>query len=183
MGRAVALLLAALAAFGCSRRSAAPVDLAEVQAAEGPAHESWDMDMLVSEDGRPRFRLRAEHLAYYERKDSTYMVLDGAGRVSGVLYDGERDTTAWFEADRMTWFEDARRMEARGRVVVRSANGRVLESEHLEWLESARRVLTPGFARVTLVDGHLEGYGLTAREDLEDVRLATVTGSVTVTDE
>lgn len=182
MGRAAVLLLAALAAFGCSRRSAAPVDLAEVQAAEGPAHESWDMDMLVSEDGRPRFRLRAEHLAYYERKDSTYMVLDGAGRVAGVLYDGERDTTAWFEADRMTWFEDARRMEARGRVVVRSANGRVLESEQLEWLEALHTVQTDGFARITLSDGVLQGYGLSAHEDLTEVRLTDVTGNFRVVD-
>lgn len=182
------LILAVLASgaiLGCTRRSAVPVDMADLRVEEGPAHESWDMDMLVSEDGRPRFRLRSAHMAFYDRKDSTYMVLDGeaGSRVTGLLYDAERDTAAWFEADRMTWFEAARRMEARGAVVVRAANGRVLYSEHLEWLESQRMVTTAGFARITLDDGHLEGYGLTARENLEDVRIARVSGNVTVTDE
>ena len=173
------------AIVGCTRRSAVPVDLADLRAEDGPAHESWDMDMLVSEDGRPRFRLRSAHMAFYDRKDSTYMVLDGeaGSRVTGLLYDAARDTAAWFEADRMTWFEDARRMEARGAVVVRAANGRVLYSEYLEWLESQRKVTTAGFARITLEDGHLEGYGLTARENLEDVRIARVSGNVTVIDE
>ena len=177
-----------IAAAGCTRRSAVETDLADVRAEGGPSHESWDMDMLVSEDGRPRFRLLAHHMAYFERGDSTWMELEGVAdsartRVTGLLYGAERDTSAWFEADRMTWFDEARRMEARGAVVVRSSNGRVLEAEHLEWLEPERRIRTPGFARILMTDGRLEGYGLTAMEDLEDVRIANVSGNVTVTDE
>jgi hypothetical protein len=176
-----------LGATGCARR-AEPVTVEEVLAGQGPAQETWEPALFISEEGEPRLHVRAPYMATYETPDSTYMLLTGLedggpSRVEAVIFDTAGDTSAVVLADRLYYYDQNLTLEARGGVRVRTANGRRLESEHLLWSESDRQVRTPGFARIEMPDRILQGYGLVADEDLGNVRLADVTGTVILSDE
>lgn len=172
---------------GCERQ-AAPPTMEAVRSEGAPDQESWDVRLAVSEDGVPRAYLEAPYLARYERRDSTFSLLQSppdslAGRVTAQLFDEAGDASATVRADRLFYYDRERRFEAQGNVVVITPEGKRLESEHLAWREDERRVRTPGFVRITTPTERIQGYDLVADEDLDNYRIARVTGEVTVEEE
>ncbi|MFT4604454.1 MAG: LPS export ABC transporter protein LptC [Rhodothermales bacterium] len=178
------LLLAGLVS-GCTRY-VPPPSIDVVQTQDGPDQETWNPTYFISEDGKPRVHIRASYMAYYDRADSTYMVLSGlddGARVIVDIFDARGDSAAVLQADRVIFYDRERRMVARGNVVAVAREGRRVESEQLEWSEFERSVSTPGFARIEMPDRQLEGYGLEADEDLTNLKLTNVTGTVLVDDD
>jgi lipopolysaccharide export system protein LptC len=167
---------------GCERQVPKPTVLS-VQTEDGPDQESWDPIMLISEEGRPRLHLRASYMAYFDQGDSTYMVLSGletGARVHVDIFDSAGDSAAVVLADRVIYFDRKRRLQARGNVIVTAREGRRVESEQLDWSEFERLVTTPGFARIHMPDRQMQGYGLRADEDLTNLSLNNVTGTVLI---
>jgi hypothetical protein len=80
-------------------------------------------------------------------------------------------------------FEDQRRFEATGNVDVVTPEDKRLESEHLVWYEDNRTLRTPGFVRIETPTERVQGYDLTADEDLETYTLNRMTGQVIVEEE
>ena len=176
------IILAIALLDGCTR-SVPPPTVESVQVVDGPDQETWDPRLTLSEDGRPRLSLRAPYMAYYDRGDSTYMVLSGlddSSRVYAEIFDADGITAAQVEADRIIFHDRERRMEARGNVIATAKEGRTVESEQLEWSEFQKTVSTNGFARITMPDRKLRGFGLMADEELLDVSLSNVTGVVLI---
>jgi LPS export ABC transporter protein LptC len=183
--RALLLMFVLLALAGCQRRVPPPT-VESVQVQDGPDQETWDPKLFLSDEGRPRLHLRAEHMAYYDRGDSTYMVLSGltaGARVHADIFDADGDSAAVVLADRVVFYDRERRLEARGNVIVTAREGRRVESEQLEWSEFERKVTTDGFARITQPDRRLQGYGLVADEDITNVRISNLTGVVMIEDD
>ncbi len=172
---------------GCERQAAAPT-MEAVRSEGAPDQESWDVRLAVSEDGLPRAHLEAPYLARYERRDSSFSLLQSppdslAGRVTAQLFDEAGDSSATVRADRLFYYDRERRFEAQGNVVVVTPEGKRLESEHLAWREDERRVRTPGFVRITTPTERIQGYDLVADENLDNYRIARVTGEVTIEEE
>ncbi len=184
----VALLFAWLlpAGTGCQRQ-APPVSIEDVRAEAQPDQESWDVRFAILNGDRPRVLVEAGYMAQFKRGDSTYVLLTPAGEdtasfVTAYLFDTTGDSTATLTADRLRYYETERRMEARGRVLVVTREGKRLESEHLEWLEVEAEVRTRGFVRITTPTERIQGYDLVADEDLETYDIARITGQVRVDD-
>lgn len=193
------LLLAALLA-GCARDEAPTPTLAEVRAEQGPEQESWGAVFRISDEGVRRVHLSAGYMARYERGDSTYLDLYteaptegavpdslanaglGKGRVTAYLFDAAGDSSAVLTADRARYYENDRLFEAEGQVVVTTGTGRRLETERLLWREDEQQVDTDGFVRITTPTEQIQGYDLTADEDLETYTLLRVTGRVVRTE-
>ena len=183
--RIAAILLLVATLSGCQRRVPAPT-VEGVQVQDGPDQETWDPKLFLSDQGKPRLHLRAEHMAYFDRGDSTYMLLSGltpGARVHADIFDSQGDSAAVVMADRVVFFDRERRLEARGNVIVTAREGRRVESEQLEWSEFERKVTTEGFARITQPDRRLQGYGLVADEDITNVSISNLTGVVMIEDE
>jgi LPS export ABC transporter protein LptC len=150
--------------------------------------ESWEVHFSVAEGEQPRMAIAAGYMARIEEADSTYLLLrsDPAGdslqRVVALLFDEAGDSSAVVRADVLYYFEDERRFESRGNVVVDTFDDRRLETEHLVWDETDRKVRTPGFVRITTPKEHVQGFELEADENLEHYTLARVTGQVLVED-
>jgi LPS export ABC transporter protein LptC len=166
---------------GCTRHeSAVTVDEALAQA--GPDQESWAPDMWVSEQGIPRLHMVADHMARHETPDSTWMVLtalpDSSRRVEVTLFNDSGEQTAVVQANEVTWYEAQKRFTARGDVRVETTNGRNLWSEHLDWNEATQRVGTPGYATIRTPTQTIRGWGLDADENLDDLHLSRVSGTV-----
>lgn len=188
-----------LAAGGCSPPASTAPE-ADASFANDPQQVSWDVRFLVNNGDQPRAVIAAGTMARYESEDSTYTVLrpeapdrqpsstaadsttadSTAGRVTAHLFDAEGDSSAVITADEMTYWDEERRFEARGRVVVTTVEGKRLTGEHLAWDEAARRVRTPSFVRITTPTDRMQGYGFDADEDLSNYRLRDVTGETTI---
>lgn len=196
-----AVLLLAVALAGCARDEASMPTLAEVRAEQGPEQESWGAVFRISDEGIRRVHLSAGYMARYERGDSTYLDLYteapatsasgpdslanggyGPGRVTAYLFDEAGDSSAVLTADRARYYEDDRLFEAEGQVVVTTTTGRRLETERLRWREDEQQVETDGFVRITTPTEQIQGYDLTADEDLETYTLLRVTGRVVRTE-
>ncbi len=192
-----AVLAAALALAGCDQQGATQRMAEATEAAAAPDQTSRGVAFTVYEQDRPRVHITAAQMKRFETEDSTYTVLDGpedlaaedtaardtaaaAQRVTAHLFDEAGDSSAVITADRLFYYEDEDRYEARGRVVVNTVDGRRLESEHLSWRAEERRIRTPGFVRITTPGDRIQGYGLVATEDLSSYRLSNVTGETVV---
>ena len=191
------LLLGAVLLGACEYRAASKAGQAlrqEQKRATAPDQVSEDVRFFIYENDRPRALVEAQRMERYEREDSTYTLLRPArtasdssaagrtgGRVTARIFGEKRDTvTATIRANRIVYDDEDRRFDARGRVVVTTAAGKRLESEHLAWLEKERRITTPGFVNITTPTDRIQGYGLRADENLETYQLGRVTGEVTV---
>lgn len=164
----------------------------DVRADSEPTQESWNVHYVISEAGsqanesRTRFEIIADYMATFETPDSTYTVMQSSSndsRVLAYMYDEAGDTSATLRADRLILHDEDRTFEAMDNVVVITPDEKRLESEHLVWLEADRTLRTPGFVRIETPEERVQGYNLTADEDLTTYTLARVTGQVTVEDD
>jgi hypothetical protein len=150
-------LLGGLLLGGCEYRAASEAGDAlqeEEQRATRPDQGSEDVRFYIYEDDRPRALVEAKRMERYEREDSTYTLLHGApgtggapgadslssdslapdraGRVTARIYsEGERGSesavSATIRSNRLVYYDEARRFDARGRVVVTTAAGKRVE--------------------------------------------------------
>ncbi len=179
-----AVLWFVLLMAGCTRHVPQPIT-SEVQA-DLPDQESWEANMRVSEDGRQRFDIVAPHLAKFENDDSTYMLLSAAPddpdvRVVAYIFNSMGDSMATLTADRIYYYDQQRRFEAEGDVVIETMEKKKLESERLVWYDAERKIRTPGFVRITTAEEQVQGYRLEADEDLTTYKLERVTGKREIT--
>ena len=182
-----------LLTVGCERRAETPT-LAEVRAEGGPDQESWGVHFYVtqvpigSDESRIRVEMLADYMAQYEREDSTYQLLRGHPdslnrRVIAYLYDGQGDSSATLTADRVYYFDQEKRFEAQGNVVVVTREDKRLESEKLVWLEDERKIRTQSFVSIVSPKEQVQGYGLVADEDLKTYQIGRFTAQVTLDEE
>lgn len=178
------LLVVCLLVAAC-RQPPAPEVVAAVQAEQEPEQESWQVDYRLSLEGRPRARLLAAHLIRQEFPESTYVVLEGTRDepVRGWLFTPEGDSSATLRAQRVVYYENARRFEAEGEVEVVTREGRRLLTDRLRWYEDRQRLYAPGFVRLLAPDEQVEGFELDADEQLTRYRLYRVTGRVVIEEE
>ena len=185
------LVLVLAAPIACSEKIEAP-SMDDVRADSEPTQESWDVHYVISESGseadesRTRFEILADYMATFETPDSTYTVMQSGStgrRVVAHFYDEAGDTSGTLHADRIILHDEDRTFEAMDNVIVITPDEKRLESEHLVWLEIDRKLHTPGFVRIETPDERVQGYNLTADEDLTTYTLARVTGQVTTEDD
>lgn len=191
----IGLLLFMVGAIGCEHRAPTSAVLETVDD-EGrqPDQESWDATFDVSEGGLPRLRVRAPYMARYALDDSTYTHLrtdpsrsdttqQRAPEVIAYIFNTEGDSSATITAREMYYYDMSSRFEAKGNVVVISADGERLETEFLIWLEAEHLVRAPSFATLTTPTRRLQGYELVADENLENYEWKRLTGEFVIEDE
>lgn len=179
-------MLLAGSAAGCEYRSRSqgPAGLDSLQAA-GPSQSTWNARFSMRENGRRRAAIRAEKMEQYQTPDSTYSVwrtLSDTARVWSYVFE-EGDSSATIIADSVAYFSDEGRFEAYGDVVVRTVEGRRVESEHLTWHQFDRKIRTRRFVEITTPTEIVRGNGLVADEDLETYQIGKFTAQVEVDDE
>lgn len=186
-----AVLLGALA--GCTRRAGPTA--AEAVAADTllrPAQVSHDVRLHVLNGSEPRAVLRAGRMERYDTEDSLYTLFlpdtttrrqpgdPPPGRVRAHIFDVEGDSSATLTAQRLRYVDRDERFVAEGDVVVRTVEGRLLQSEHLAWLEADAQIRTPGFVRITTPTERVEGNGLVADESLETYQIGRFSADMEV---
>ena len=159
--------------------------MTQVEAELGPRQESWNADLLISNDGIPRTMLQAPIWQEFGEGDSTYSVLLSnpdidSIRVVAKIFDEVGDQTAVVTADEMQFFDGEGRIEASGQVIVVTSTDRVLRTERLLWWEEEAKIVAPGYVSLTAPRETIQGYNLDSDEKLENYTLGRVTGQILV---
>ena len=162
-------------------------DASAVQGTTGPAKESWDVHMYITEADPEedhsvlRLELIADYAVWFEERDSTYQRLSGVDQpVHVVLYDSTGSVSADITADRVWYYRQTNQLIADGHVVVQSSSDRTLQTEWIQWEEEDRTIRSDRYVLITSPDERLEGLGLTATEDLSQYQIGRFTAEVTV---
>jgi LPS export ABC transporter protein LptC len=160
--RAIALLLlvAAIAAGGCSQRR--PVGPAGAEA-ELPDQEINDFSLTETDAGKPLWKLNARYAAEYSARNQilarTLRVdfFDDTGARSSVLTAREGEINS-----------RTRDMVARGHVVLETSEGSRLSTEQLLFLNRDQKILVPEDQLVRVQHEHdvLTGYGFESDPNL-----------------
>ena len=179
--------IASIFLSGCFESNVVPPTMEEIRAEQRPDQESWFARFDVLDGDLPRLQIHADYIAKYEDPDSTYMVLQGhpdslQSRVTAYIFDEAGDSSATIFSNQMIYYEEERRFEALGEVLVLTREQKQLETEYLIWMEVERTVNTQGFVRITSPTEKIQGYDLQADEDLENYEIARITGEAIVDD-
>ncbi|NND71678.1 MAG: LPS export ABC transporter periplasmic protein LptC [Rhodothermales bacterium] len=169
--------------LGCSSQSREPVTFEQVQDAIGPRQESWDAELVVSNDGVRRTILRAHIWQEYGKNDSTYSILSSGSdsiKVEAEIFDETGERTAIVKSIEMYFNPGEGHIIASGDVIVRTDTDRILETEKLLWWEEDGRIEAPGFVKLTAPRETIQGYQLDSDEALENYTLGRVTGQILV---
>ena len=160
MLRYAVLLSFVVVAAGCTRLSEqsrmGTEDLASV-----PDQESWNAELRISSEGRPRLVMAAAYMARYESRDTTYAVLgadplgDESTLVRVELFDEDGEPTALLFTRELTYFDRERRFEGAGDVeaVLLRAGGARLTAGRLTYNEGDGRFVASGNVLVVSQDG------------------------------
>lgn len=183
----IVVLLVLVGGSGCESRSRDAESARSPDSTRGqmPSQVTGTPRFVMSEGGKRRAVIRADRMEQYETEDSTYSVwrtLDDSSRVHSYVFE-EGDSSATILADSVVFFNQEGRYEAYGNVVVRTTEGRRLESEHLTWNQFDRTIRTRRFVRITTPTEDVRGNGLVADEDLETYQIGRFTAEVDVDDE
>lgn len=179
------LVATVLVTGGCQRQPEQRVSMADVAEELGPRQQSWDAELLISNDGVRRLVLNAPLLLEFVRGDTMHTLLrideDRPGeRVSALVFNEDGEETARIVADQIQLFNDEDRIDATGNVMVSTSEDRTLETERLLWWESESKLLAPGFVTLTAPNETIQGYELDSDEKLENYTLGRVTGQILV---
>lgn len=150
-----------------------------------PSQITRDARFSVRESGRRRATIRADKMEQYQTNDSTYSVwrtLSDTTQVQSFIFE-EGDSSATITADSVVYFSQDGRFEAYGNVVVRTQEGRVLQSERLTWNQFDRQIRTRRFVQITTPTEVVRGNGLVANEDLSTYQIGKFQAEVETDEE
>ncbi len=111
--------------------------------------------------GRKDWTMRADSAYLYDRRN-----LLEAKSVEVTFYDENGQVRSILKADYGKLNRKSDDMEARGHVVVTSAEGIKLETSKLTWLNSERQIVSDDSVKITRKDDILTGWGFRGDPDL-----------------
>lgn len=157
------LVLGGLSVTACSEDGARQRPGEGEDGGELPDQQITDFVLRETDEGALAWVLQAETAEVFEQRNEIR-----ASNLSVDFYDEEGEVSSVLTAREGTIHRRSNAMQARGDVVVRSRDGRVLETQTLQYSPATQRVSTDDFVRI--IDGRnvLTGYGLESDPDLRE---------------
>jgi LPS export ABC transporter protein LptC len=155
--------MAAVFPLGLSGCRASESRIPEETRAGRPDQESWQVEITLTDRGRKRAVVTADHLEKYNERD--YILLDH--NVVVDFFDEQEQHTSNLRADRAEIEEGSNFMRALGSVVVVSDSGVTLYTDTLSWDNEQELIYTEDSVMLTTeMQDTLYGVGFES-----DVRL------------
>lgn len=145
---------------------------AAVSGKDMPAQESWNVTLVVSDNGRTKTLVSARHASEYRQGEKQEIRLDGG--VSVQLFN--RDGTATLLTAGRGIVHDNRDIEAFDNVVIRSADGTVLRTEHISRTSNDRMIRSDKYVTITGPSRSIRGYGFESDEAMKRYRIFHASG-------
>jgi LPS export ABC transporter protein LptC len=145
---------------------------AAVSGKDMPTQESWNVTLVISDNGRTKTVVTARHAAEYRQGEKQEIRLDGG--ISVQLFN--RDGTATLLTAGRGIVHDNRDIEAFDNVVIRSADGTVLRTEHISRTSSDRMIRSDKYVTITGPARTIRGYGFESDEAMKRYRIFHASG-------
>lgn len=136
--------------------------------------ESWNIDMELFEEREKKIRLRGSYAATFNLEDLNETRISGPVFVQ--VFDSAGTVETRVTSDSAIYRAAASEFELFGNVIVRTIEGRMLESEYLKWDQSKNRVSSPQFVIIITPRDSIAGNGFEGTTDLSEYTVREVTG-------
>jgi LPS export ABC transporter protein LptC len=145
---------------------------AAISAKDTPAQESWNVTLVISEQGRTRTVVSARHAAEYRQGEKQEIRLDGGLNVQ--LFD--RDGHATIVTAGRGVVHDNQDIEAFDNVVIRTDDGAILRTEHISRSNSTRMIRSDKYVTITSPTRAIRGYGFESDDAMKRYRIFHASG-------
>jgi len=146
----------------------------ELPSSEGlPDQESWIVNIILTDQGKIRAKVRAGHLEKYNEKE--FILLDS--NVTVDFFDLNEQHTSILNSNKAEVNQSSNDMKAIGNVVAVSDSGISLYSETLEWDSKNEKLRTKDSIMITTLDKDtLYGIGFESDSNLENWKIINPSG-------
>lgn len=141
--------------------------------------EGKDIVSLISEGSRLKARLQAPQMLRYQ-KDTAIVEFPKSLKVD--FYNATGMVESHLDARYGKYYETMNRVLLRDSVLVYNLSGDSLQTPELWWDENSQMIYTDKPVRIRKSGNLIFGIGMDARQDLSDVRIRQVTGTLMVPD-
>ncbi len=140
-----------------------------------PDQESWDVVIILTDQGITRAKVKSGHLQKYNDKD--FIILDN--NVVVDFFDRQEQRTSILTAEKAEVNESSNNMKAIGSVKVLADNGITLYSETLDWNSKEEKLFTKDYIMITTSElDTLHGTGFESDPDLTNWKILKPSGVV-----
>lgn len=145
-------------------------EVVDVDPAEWPTHEVWNVETEFRDSGMLRARLEAKTARIFESQARTYL---SGGFV--LLIPDDLDTTR-LTADSAVIFDDSKDMQAFGNVVVKGSE-KTIRTDEIHWSNQDRLFTSDTPVEIVTPTQRIVGVGFKATERLTEYSVYKVTGT------
>ncbi len=143
-----------------------------------PFAESFDTEIIYTEEGDLESVLRAAHIQRYKREDSSWTLMPKG--VYATFYNDTGAVDSEMESQYALWLQNRNVVIAEKDVVVKNIKGEQLNTERLVWYQDSGIFVTQEFVKITQPTGVIYGKGLRATENFADYEIQNITGNIAV---
>ena len=153
----------------CTKQS-----IEELPSKEGmPDQESWGVNIILTDQGIIRAKVRSGHLEKYNEKE--FIMLDSSVTVD--FFDPNEEHTSVLTSNMAEVDQSSNDMRAIGSVVAVSDSGISLHSETLTWESNDEKLRTKDQIMITTLEGDtLYGIGFESDSDLKNWKIIHPSG-------
>jgi len=146
----------------------------ELPSKEGmPDQESWGVNIILTDQGMIRAKVRSGHLEKYNEKE--FIILDSSVTVD--FFDSHEEHTSVLTSNMAEVNQSSNDMRAIGNVVAVSDSGISLHSETLTWESNDEKLRTKDKIMITTLEGDtLYGIGFESDSDLKNWKIIHPSG-------
>ena len=138
-----------------------------------PNQESWRVNIILTDQGTIRAKVKAGHLEKYNEKE--FILLDSSVTVD--FFDSNEQHTSILNSNKAEVNQSSNDMKAIGNVVAVSDSGISLYSETLVWDSKNEKLRTKDKIMITTLDQDtLYGIGFESDSDLENWKIINPSG-------
>jgi len=146
----------------------------ELPSREGmPDQESWEVNIILTDQGMIRAKIRSGHLEKYNEKE--FIMLDSSVTVD--FFDSDEQHTSILTSNKAEVDQSSNNMKAIGNVVAVSDSGISLYSNTLVWDSKNEKLRTKDKIMITTLEKDtLYGIGFESDSDLENWKIINPSG-------
>jgi LPS export ABC transporter protein LptC len=174
MGAAIFCLIALGIACGGSKD--VPQDLASLRKKE-PLATGFSPEIMYSDSARIKARIKARYM-YEELDAQNQPIYRAQTSVHMIFYNRQGAQEASLTSDRAILYQQENKMEAFDEVVVTTANGDILETEHLVYLANQQRVYTNQFVKITRPGEIILADSMESTNNMQNYRIFKIRGII-----
>jgi LPS export ABC transporter protein LptC len=138
-----------------------------------PDQESWEVNIILTDQGMIRAKIRSGHLEKYNEKE--FIMLDSSVTVD--FFDSDEQHTSILTSNKAEVDQSSNDMKAIGNVVAVSDSGISLYSNTLLWDSKNEKLRTKDKIMITTLEKDtLYGIGFESDSDLENWKIINPSG-------